>query len=176
MADITQAVIPNSFLSWPVRGLVEMIADCPAFQERVGAYDGMEALKQRVFHPRLKAKDQFASIIRPAAVVWRLNGFGLIRQSQDTMYVKRGQSLGVTITDWDRYPDREDWSQIDFDNFVGQLIEQMAERQGKSRGEEVFPPIQEISERMPTQLTDPREASPDKRYWIAMLRVELADC
>lgn len=176
MADVSEAVIPTSFLSWPVRGLVELIADCPAFQERVGAYDSYEALLARCFHPRLKAKDSFSELTRPACVVYRLSGFGLSRESQDTMYIRQGQTLGVNLTDWDRYPDREDWSQIDFDNFVGQLILEMGERQGQSRGEMVFPPIADISERLPTQLTDPREAPADKRFWVAFLRIELANC
>jgi hypothetical protein len=164
MADHTEIIAAAGPISIPVRKLVELVSQSTTFQTRCGVSSAAAAY-EFIHHPELRANGLW-EISGPLAVVGTVN-FGISRVDNKLLRPS-GCSLALLLTDDDKYPDRPDWSQIYFENFIGQVAAEIAALQGTGTNL----PIDSIN-LMESKKTGPENQTPDQRnvYWLAFFEV-----
>lgn len=154
---------PLGPLSLSVRKLVELVAESAAFQARCGVAT-QAAAYARIWHPDIEMQ-AMAHFTGPAAVVMTA-AFGLARI--DPYHLRPdGCQLGLLLTDDDQFPRDPLASQTDFENWIGQVVQQIAAIQGT--GERLT--IDRITMSVPPQHTHPADAGTRKPYWMAVFDV-----
>jgi hypothetical protein len=160
MADPMETIEAKGPISIPVRKLVELVAESMYFQQRVKANSADEAM-QFIHHPHLRASG--LEEIKGPLVVISTKAFGLSRVDNKQLRPE-GCMLDLTISDDVKYPDRSDWSQTDFENFVGQMLSEIASLQ--SEGTRLA--IDSITQTIPASINRLPAGGPSQRnaYWI----------
>ena len=165
MADAVEQIEALGPVSIPVRKLVELIAASPSFQARVKVTTATDAFGF-IHHPELRVSS-LDEITGPLAVVGT-ERFGLA--SVEPRFLRPSDcSLMMILSDDDRYPERADLSQIDFENFVGLVMADIALAQGEDTNLTI-----ESMELIETCKSGPEVQGVDKRkaYWIAPIVVK----
>ena len=118
-------VTPAGTLSEPFAQLRTVISQSAAFQARVGAANAAEALPY--IHVYLGSDDRFTSVPKPAVVLtYREAGYTQIASGPTFM---GGGTIWMVFLD-DAKEDTEEDSFLDFCNFVGGVIDNLAETGG----------------------------------------------
>lgn len=164
MADVNENIEALGPISVPVRKLVELVAESATFQTRVKA-DSVEEAMKFIHHPHLRANG-FEEIKGPLAVV---SSQPCTWERVDANQLRPTGVLVLTLSNDDKYPEKSDWSQIDFENFCGQVIQDICELQGKNTRLTIDSIVQSI----PASLSHPTAAGPDQRsaYWISTFEI-----
>jgi len=118
MAEVIPAVTPTGPLPLQVRMLVDLIAASATFQARCDAANKAAAYRF-IHYPYLRAGGLW-EIHGPVAVVGSVN-FGITRKAVD-FFLVQNTSLGLVLSDDDRYPDDPQSSETDFENFSGGVL------------------------------------------------------
>jgi hypothetical protein len=141
-----------------------MVAESDAFQARCNVTSADEAMA-RIHHPDYSgpALDEVAGVI---AVVY--SGPLILSRINNKDLRPDSPTLFLLVRDDDRYPNSREWSQIDFENFVGVMVAEIAAVQGQG----TRLPIAAIRQVQPSQITPPRAGGPGKDYWLTAFEVE----
>lgn len=151
-------------ISKPLALLVEALANSATFQERAGVASA-EALESRLYWPHLVA--DIWTVARPCAVLMS-SGIGWDHIASGAgNHLRPHGSIDVLFADTDQYPEDSRESQVDFENFVGQTLADVAAVAGQD--EQLS--ITRIDQVEPPALTDPVDASSIEPFWLAKYRV-----
>lgn len=120
------AEVPKSTLALAKASLQTMVSKSAAFQAQVGASTADAALA-KIFLSAEKAKDdrEFAAL-RPFAVVGTYSDIARIAEFGGTKnYLRPKGTILLFLTDNDRWPDDPADSSINWDNFIGGVIDDL---------------------------------------------------
>lgn len=158
---------PVGMLAWPVKGLADLVAETDEFQSRTGAANQTDAYRF-IHYPGLAETADINTIERPAAIVNLGDKLDLSRV--DAEHLRPEIDLVLTITDWCRHEQREDYCFIDFLNFVGVLLPEIAELQGVDDRLA----IKAMSWKETPGRTDPKQAAIKRHYWLCQVNVQVS--
>lgn len=157
----------TSFLSWPIIGLARLLSESTTFRARGGAASAGNAYAL-IHYPYLQPTLDLDVIGRPAAIIMPGDTLGLERV--DASHLRPEPDLLLVLTDWDRFPERADYSAIDFLNFAGNTLTEIAALQGQDDRLA----IKGIAWKEKPGLTDPNIAKEQAGYWICSFRVQVS--
>jgi hypothetical protein len=167
MAENVESIVAEGPLSIPRRRLVELLADSPTFCARVAAVTS-ETPIARIHHPCLPIDLTIDDAPRPLAVVFNKR-FGMRRLSVNHFGLD-GCTLGLLVSDWDEHPKAQSWGQTVFENFLGMIIKDLADLQGRD-GRLC---IDTLTMDLPAQRSHPRSDGQGKPYWDAIVEIAVS--
>lgn len=172
MPDYSLPFPVTSGLAYGPWKLSSLVAECASFQARVKVNDFSGAC-QFVKRTMILDVGDFDGLSRPIAIVGRgkfsfdLNAYQVLVPDVNTLW--------LTLTDWDRFPDKPDLSAFDFEQWAGSVLDEMQDLQGTDD-----PPsatghlaLKTISIDDRPRFSHPQSTPPDKAYWTAFIRCEV---
>jgi hypothetical protein len=127
MAEIVETLESTGVVGFPVRALVEMLAETASFQQRCGANSPAEAMKS-IYRPH----GVFTREVQPTgpmAVVWP-KGLSMDQASGPGLRLKQA-NLCILLHDIDeKYAAQPEWSEADFTNWAGAVLSDLADLSG----------------------------------------------
>jgi len=166
MPDLPSVIVPTSSLAWMEQRLVELVPLSAAFQSRVGVSNQADAA--RWVHRTMLLPTGLDGVERPCALVEQ-GDFSLRRV--DNNHLRPASTLQLVLTDWLPWPDEPGWSMLDFKNFVGGVLDDLALLQGQDTNlpiESMTLPLSRLG------VSDPRSGS-ERQYLIAVIAVEMSN-
>jgi len=119
---------PKGPLSIGQRKLAELVAECPSFQEMVGVGGQQDALAS-VYLPWLANTTDLDVIDRPVAVItirrFRTKKIDAWSLTLDEL------RLGLLLFMPDPHPGHAEWSELEFSNWLGAIVQELADRQAR---------------------------------------------
>jgi hypothetical protein len=169
-------------ISVPKRKLCEMLAEAETWQTWCGlAYpdaaaadkliDGIGGTK-RIYFPTADANDLGELYDRmPLAVVGNGTSWTMPTKAGGAgNYMRPNGQLSLIVADIDRYPDNLESSQREFENRLGDLMEDLRNLSGRSDRLAMDLIAQQIAPSLPPE--DEQNARPDRTWWAAMYLID----
>jgi len=123
------SVVPTSTLALAKDALQAIVAKSATFQARLGTPPVTAAVAQLAIYKtylRLAGERAFAGK-RPFAIVANICEFDYTLFAGGTQnYLEPAGALWLYLTDADKYPDDPDASSVDFENFVGGVMDDLS--------------------------------------------------
>jgi len=158
-------VLAQGPISVPREKLVDLVAASAAFQARVDPAEPTDdKARERIHWPALENPDPALwPELRPFAVVMAKGLSFELAAGGGQNYLRPTGTLTVLVVDTDRQPASLKESQIDFENFVGQVMADVAA--ASAQGENLS--ITRITQTEPAMVTDLKDRPAAGLFWTA---------
>lgn len=154
-------------LAYPLRKLVELVAESATFQDWVGVTSQEEALS-RVHHPYVPADGRVLTLPRPLAVVNLTNDFRYERVN--AQHLRPQGSFDLILQAEEKHPGDPDLDELEFLNQVGGVLADLCALQGQDDRLA----IGSIRTLVPPDPPEPEDRSAGRAWWTAIYRVEMS--